>query len=448
MEERKPWRLFCFALYSVVFLLMLELAASGSFHLLEAAVLALGAAFLLLWWRHCRFSASRWWEEIRRPLGRLWWVPVLTAVYLAADMASFLYGPGREFAWQKYRAALPFAFTGACICTCCRGRGEREKVLKAVCWASAVSGAAAWVSIAFGGAVIPLCYSWRMTLRRDYNMFAVALLSGMFTSVYLAAKKPTPARIWASALLWAELLPAVWLSGSRRALLMLIPGGAVLLGVLLQRAGKESREALRRAMLAAAAAAAAAVLLTLLAQALMEKRYEQQGPVAAEDGGGTTAAQRYETAVSGGLFSKRSLIWRTALREAASYRGGQVLFGKGGGWNILLYDTVDVPELKEAYAHLDGAKGLLSAHSFLLADYLEGGLLRLLCGVAALAGYALAALVLLRADGADGAFYGIMLAVILADNLVSNRFGLLYDRMFWIFPLCMLFTLAERRDLT
>lgn len=447
MEEKRPWRLFCLALYGTVFLMMLELAAAGSFYLLEVSVAALAAAFFLLWWGHCRFSLSRCWEEIRRPLGRLWWVPALTAGYLAVDLFSFLYGPGRAFAWQKYKAAAPFAFVGLCICICCRGERERERVLKAVCWASAVSGAAAWISVIGGGALIPLCYSWRMTLRRDYNMFAVALLSGLFTSAYLAAKKPSPLRIWACALLWAELLPEVWLSGSRRALLMLVPGGALLLGVLLYRAGREGKKALCRALAALAVAAALTALLAPAAGALMERRYERQGPVAAE-GGGTTAAQRYETAVTGGLFSKRALIWRAALREAASYRGAQVLLGKGGGWNILLYDTVEDPELEAAYAYLDGAKGLLSAHSFLLADFLEGGLLRLLSGAAALAGYGFAALALWRSDGADGAFYGVMLAVVLVDNLVSNRFGLLYDRMFWLFLPCMLFTLADRRDLT
>ena len=448
MESWISRRWLCTSLFCAVFFLMFELAASGSFHLLEVSMLLLAAAFLAFAWQRYRLSPSRWWEEVRRPLGRLWWVPALTALYLAADMVSFWYGPGREFAWQKYKAVLPFAFTGVCILTACREERAREGVLRAVCWASAAAGAFAWAGVLTGGAAAPLWYSWRMSLRRDYNMFAVALLCGMFAALYLAAQKPSSGRVWACALLWAELLPAVWLSGSRRALLMLLPAGALLEGALLFRAGWEGRAALRGAVLACAAALTFSLAAVPAAQAVMERRYEQQGPVAAEGGGGSTAGERYETALSGGLFSKRAEIWRVGLEEAFTYRGAELLFGKGGGWNIRLYDEAEDVGLEEAYHYLNGEKGLLSAHNFLLADFLEGGILRLLAGAASTGGYLFAALALLRARGADGAFYGVMLGVILAGNLVSNRFGLLYDRMFWIFPLCMLLTLAQRRDLT
>ena len=143
-----------------------------------------------------------------------------------------------------------------------------------------------------------------------------------------------------------------------------------------------------------------------------------------------SALERYEQIGQEGGSSKRMLIWSVALREYHGYDGGEKLFGKGFGYDVLLYRLSDDPALAESYE--PQSRQLLCAHSFLLADLLNGGLVQAVLGVGVwfFIGAFLLRSLLLKRRGAM--FFCIALGITFVNNAISNRYGFLYDKYFWL----------------
>ena len=173
-------------------------------------------------------------------------------------------------------------------------------------------------------------------------------------------------------------------------------------------------------------------MLTALLQVYLDWRYERllQEDVPMVSSAQGSALERYEQIGQEGGSSKRMLIWSVALREYHGYDGGEKLFGKGFGYDVLLYRLSDDPALAESYE--PQSRQLLCAHSFLLADLLNGGLVQAGLGVGVwfFIGAFLLRSLLLKRRGAM--FFCIALGITFINNAISNRYGFLYDKYFWL----------------
>ena len=77
--------------------------------------------------------------------------------------------------------------------------------------------------------------------------------------------------------------------------------------------------------------------------------------------------------------------------------------------------------------------GALSAHNMLLADLLDGGVIKLAFLLYLIFATAISCILITLKRPFTGLPVGIILAVCMINSLVSNRFGLLYDRYFIFF---------------
>ena len=367
------------------------------------------------------------------------WLPL--TVYLLLDATGYLFGGEWQLFWEKYRVTVPLmAIAGLMLLA---GKRETTAAVFAGMGAAALAVVPATLFRYFGWNGLSLEYLLRFSLRRDYNMYATALLIGWIGLFFLLLEQNHGGT---ALVISAVILPVMLLSGSRRVLLaalVAIPAAAAAL--LLRRIG---RGGTAKGAVGLLVASAAVWCLTLsLEQALhglSEDPRSEQRTVQEGSSGQTAAFERYETIGDTSLFAKRKVIWRIAVRRLGESSGREWMLGRGGGENIRLYDRIGA-ELDDIYPDRELRLGALSAHNMLLADLLDGGLIKAAVLLWLLAACGLGSFRTLLADPVRGLALGMILGYTVAGNLVSNRYGLLYDRAFLLcYPLFALE--AERKD--
>lgn len=442
----------CAVLAAIVF----ELCATTSFHTLDLLLVVLAAVLALTLLESARGGAFPFIKELYSRLGGAlpFLAPALLGLYLLYDFIGIFYSPVPELAAAKYKVVVLMLFISLCMLVYIKNTKRLRAVLLTL---GAAAGAAALITVLnylFSGP-FPIFYTMRFTLRRDYNVFATTLLLGYLCVLYLFH---TTAQSTKKCILFAldsaVTLTVLYLSGSRRVFMMLPPMLIFWLAVLLFR--QRTWRGLGRLMLTVSAAFALFIFSTLSLQGYMNRQYEQYGgygfgQAGSGQSGEGTPAERYQTVEEGSMLTKRKIIWGIAWDEYKSFTAAQKLFGKGFGYDIALYDDAESEELAKEYAHLDGEKGLLSAHNFLLADLLNGGAVKALLGAALLGSLLWACVRLLRCSFAGAAFYGNALLVVVLGSFISNRYGFLYDKFFYIFALLLLMdvgiTAGEKVDI-
>lgn len=352
--------------------------------------------------------------------------------YLILDVAGFLRSEEFGMLWEKYRVTvLLLALMGAMLLS-----GKREAAFDAVFSGTGLASLAVVLTTLFryfGGSSAPLEYLLRFSLRRDYNMYATALFIGWICCFFLLCGKERLG--WALAVT-ALILPVLLLSGSRRVMLA-VPVAAAW-SLISSEKGR-----LRRRTAAVLGCGLAVLAATLLLQSALMGLSSSPKAVNRVSGGGsgsaqTAAAERYETIGHGSMLTKRRVIWGIALEELSGYSPAEWAFGRGGGENIRLYDRTGKP-LDGVYPDRELRRGALSAHSALLADLLDGGILKAAALIWLLGACGWGCLKLLLRESGRGLAIGMILGFTVLSNLVSNRYGLLYDRAFLLFyPLLLL----------
>lgn len=430
MEKRLPV-LFHLALFFTFF----ELAAGRSFHLMELSLLLLlGAAAL---------SAKYLWERkcLLRPLTDYWlfWG---FSLYLFLDALGALAPADWALSYEKYRVVGLMAvltLLGALLLD------SREAIDRVFATLALAAVAAALLSVLgrMGAGPFPSEYDLRLSLRRDYNMFAVTILLGWSGGAFLLLRQGVSAKNRGILLLIAGVcLPPVLLSGSRRAVLLFLPIGLLVTGTALVRGWKAGKllSAIGGTVLAFSLVAA----LTIAGSSLLQNLPEQ-APGLPGGGGETELQDRYETIAEGSFLSKRRILWRIAWEEYSGYPPFEKLTGQGLGRDVVLYRESGDQELCATYPQAEQREAL-SAHNFLLSDLLSGGYLKAAAGLALLLALLVDGLTLLQKDPARALPYGVILGTAVLQNAVSGRYGFLYDKWFFFFSFLLLRELSLIRE--
>ncbi len=363
-------------------------------------------------------------------------VLISMAAYLSADAVNFFVFGNLALAWQKYRVVAVLMLLFASLIILRHKTGLTRLVLLAV-GLSAVAVSLATLAYYFLPLRWPLYYTARFSMRRDYNMYATQLVTGLIALAYgciAADGKKTPAALPA---LLPIAMPVVLslglLSGSRRVLIML-PIVLAVLAASLVAAGVRSSGS--RRVWAAIGCVVVIAALTVAETALF--RYglsqinapgSQTRGIAQAPAAETELMERYETIRSSSILEKRRVIWGIALQALSKYSVIDLVFGRGGGENIVLYDRI-TDRLDTIYPDRQARLGALSAHNMLLADLLDGGVLKLAALLYLIFASGISCILIAVKRPFTGLPVGMILAVCMINSLVSNRFGLLYDRYF------------------
>ena len=430
-----------------------EIGASSIYRLFPLSLIPLVAAFAF--WIlnrrkkgliHLAGQTIAPWRDAAIPL--IW---ILS--YLLWDGINLLYAPIWQYGWEKYRVVLPMLFVSLCLVCVLQDRKGRNGLLLIFTGAGMLLSIGSVVNYLVWR-VYPLYYTLRLTLRRDYNMFATAVLLGMLSGygLIVTSKKSYGIKTLLLGALTALELPVLYLSGSRRTyLLLLLFLPLFLLLFSIDRARKDSwKQALTGAMALVLGVGALSFGEVFLMEGCMNQMYQQQGEIpelVPVPGGETTVGERYDTTTDGSALDKRLMLWRIAWEDYRSSGTLAQTVGQGLGYDILLYDLSDDPELAAEYPDPSVRMGVLSAHNMLLTDLLSGGWIKGVLLVGMLLALAWRVLLLIWSRQWMGFVYGCILFTIVAGNGVSNRFGLLYDKFFYFYVgLTLWETISFRRD--
>lgn len=401
-----------------------DLAAGTSWGLME---LFCGAWFLC-WLPQAARELARGSLWPRRRMVQLLWL--LLGLYLGWDLWLGVRDGAWGLLWEKYRTVLPGAGVGGCLWLAGRKNPTVSgPVLRTLGWSGVAAGAAAVLNLT-GIGLLPIYYGRRISLRLDYNVYSTVLLVALLCgSVWLLYRGR---RVGAQGALFAWLAPLLVLSASRRSVLLLIPLAAVLFatagGLCLSHGeGRRFLAALGASLVGACFvfAALGQFLVFQYDRLLQSGRGELLSP------GEGSVFSRYETLTEEWGGSRRALIWELCWEQVQQGDTVERWTGQGFGADRLLYRQSRDPRLLSAYTWEEREN--LSAHGFLLADALNGGWVQVGLGAALWAGMAAAGWACLRRSWAQGLVLGGGLGLVLLNNLISNRFGFLSDRYFWVF---------------
>ena len=425
------------------FALFFDLACPRSLYLPEISTPLTAAALLLRFIRGGRL----------RTRCLLCAPALLLIVYIALDILSFLRGDLRAFA-EKYRVAAVCALNAAGLYISLNDGALSPRGIYLTLYAAGMSVGIAALADRFWLNFSQTQYTVRITLRNDYNMYATVLLFAAIGG--LGALFSRPAKPWRYAAFFASaafLGVMAYLSGSRRIFMAQLPVGLLSIFAAVysctDRADERHGRDIRSLFAVTASAAAFTLLAALAVPAVLGALESQNAPSGGAPSGETTLSERYdslERAEDRDALGTRRVLWSAAMEEIAGMDAGELLFGRGGGYDIALYDRLlqsGGSALHESFGDCEKYLGKLSAHNFLLSDILCGGILKAAVSAAlwiSLAIYALRGIL-------DAPLRKIPCAMLLAvpfvNSFISNRYGFLYDRCFWTAAVITIFTALE-----
>lgn len=362
-------------------------------------------------------------------------VLISMAVYLSTDAVTFFIYGDLALAWQKYRvvAVLMLLFASLCIL---RHRPNLTKLLLLTVGMSSVVVSIFTLAYYFLPLRLPLYYTARFSMRRDYNMYATQLVTGLIALVFGVIAAKSKKALFGLAAVLPAILALSTLSGSRRVLIMLpvvltvLAAALIVAGVKLF--GKRRSGAIIGCLVVVAMLAVFETVLFRHGLARINAPGSQTRSIAQEPVSETELSERYETIRSSSILEKRKIIWGIAVESLSKYSVPELIFGRGGGGNITLYDEITTP-LDSIYPDRQARLGALSAHNMMLADLLDGGIIKLSALLCLVLTTGISCIVIALKKPFIGLPIGMILAVCMINSMVSNRFGLLYDRYFVLF---------------
>ncbi len=431
------------SLYTTVFLLTFEMAATFSFYLLEVSLSVLSLSFLVTLLCEEGVSPVGWMTVLVGRASSFLPIVFSALVYLAVDLITNLYSPSLGVALPKYKVVLVMLLVTAVILYNCKGIEELIGLQVTFAAAGVFISVITIINYLFP-VIYPVYYTLRLTLRTDYNMFATTVYTTMVAGVYLAINSKLS--IWKKMacviFLFSTELTVIFLSGSRRIYIAILPTVGVTVAVFIIKEIKMRGRRLQTA-LASICMAVGISLLTLGSVQIMYRQmlytYREQGVTGARGMLGkaeTKVSQRYETLADSSIWSKRTVIWGIAVDEIAGYSPIELTVGKGNGYNILLYDR-EGDRLQGIYPDVEKRTGALSAHNILLADLLDGGIMKLLALILLLSVLGCYLAIFLIMDYTAAMPYLFIIGCAVMGSMISNRYGLLYDKFFYIFATMM-----------
>lgn len=145
--------------------------------------------------------------------------------------------------------------------------------------------------------------------------------------------------------------------------------------------------------------------------------------------GETRLEDRYETInISEGL-SSRSLVWEIAIKEIKKMDALEIIFGRGSGYNLSIYQTEENASLINPDVEPQEIK--YDPHNIILNDILEGGIIKILFIIIIVVMVIYIALKNIKYNNQESILILCVGMILGATLMLSARTGLLGNDLFW-----------------
>lgn len=404
-----------------------------------------------------RQSFDRFWK-LMRPV----FIPLF--LYLAFDIFSLIWTQDIAFSFRKYASIIPMLvlLAGQALIYFSLEM-DLQKAFKRM-------------MAALGLMTIVLClWTWmvyfrdqrtayilRLSLQVDYNQYATSILLGSICGMYTLVSLPGDGIGKAAGLFAfnALTLPVLYLSGSRRTMILLLPVVAGYFVMLFLVRPKKGRGRLRPGEQFSRFVPALGLVLAIILsfgvvriyQIQAEKVYKdmemdhalQTGKYPFEFKKEMTLAAKQDTLSDGSAMAKRSALWKTALAELKGYSPVDWLIGRGGSHHRDLYRKPDHTSLLYPDGKVPDQPRDLHPHSFILLALLDHGLIGLALSLILVAAALILTFKCLK-DKMTLTFTALVLygGVLLAGQAIDSILGIQENRLTWIFIMILVLAISK-----
>lgn len=363
-------------LYGALFFYLLETALPDVWLLSPAQICLLGAGWQCWKNREPLWSWRPFREKEYRAIFR--WM----AVYILLWGVSFFYTrQGADF-FHPWVTVIQMAG----LLFLCGYQAQNDGAFsKRIFWAPLFSAVTAVLLAVILYIAKQTPYQLRISPIRDYNQYAMVLLFG---EIVLWVRSPFARKagkgVWTEGLTASLLLTGIWLSGSRRGMIL---AAVVFLwhvawdGYHCFRLAKSRvrRRWIRRLFLENLLIFAAVFCFVLALTAAMPR---ERGEVLSENGQReNTLLGTAETIQTGEAMGKRGEIWWAAFHAYLDFSPVEKWWGRGNSYPYDLYEQAWGDRVRKSYGMMELPYGALNPHNFLLTELLSGGILRLTAAI-------------------------------------------------------------------
>lgn len=149
----------------------------------------------------------------------------------------------------------------------------------------------------------------------------------------------------------------------------------------------------------------------------------------------TSISQRYDTInVEEGMVSRQN-IWKVSIAGIKEFDLKELIFGKGNGysWNIYENDEdEEVRELLDLYGMEKSKPQWMMPHNFILTEFLEGGLLKILLILFLTIAIIYSLFQYIKTDNVYGCMFLLLYFCFAANFMLGTTHGLLGEDLFWL----------------
>lgn len=361
---------------------------------------------------------------------------LILTLYIVIDLVGILYSPAKVFAATKYAVVIPMAVLILMFYFTIESKQDIKNILLAMGLGS-VTIAAYTLLAYFVCTSIKVSYYTQLSLIKDYNISSTLILMGVtiILTLIIQSKFQGKVKFILFALVSVICSPVIYLSGSRRSLILIFAEGAVIVLYYIFASLKNRKKVLSTFCIAIAMVAltgASVIGVQSLLKTQSEDIKEVKVVDAVNENGLTT---KYESLRNGRALVKREYIWGLAFKDIKSSNAKQKFIGKGSSYDCYMYTFVYKKEMNSLYSGKVGVLGDMHPHNAFLSDMLNGGIIKLVVSIAVWLAILIQLIVLLKDDIDKLIIVLLPWGTIVSNMMMSGRYGYIYYKEFWMITL-------------
>ena len=442
----KTQKLFEISLLGTIFLLSFELSAGSSFYAVYIFLLGTVLSFAYLLFKNIKNESNRLAVFLNGLDFSSIGIITFFCLYIATDFINFLLSDYKDLAIGKYKVVVLMLFISTAIFVYVKNKRKEFNIHLSLGICSIFICVMSYFNY-FVLRLYPIYYTLRLSLRSDYNMYVVAILTGLVCIFYYVKVYGEKSYyLYLYFIVMPLCSSCVILSGSRRGFLFLLSIGVIFLISDILPINKDIIEIIKKI------ATKIPIYLVIIAEIFLIVFISEKGLYALYEKHGsfinsqneivkieneTSYANRLETIGEGSFLTKRIVIWNEAIKEIQSFNNKNLVFGKGDGYDIYIYSKNTNEELNKLY-DMDKNKFNLSPHCFILSDILCGGFWKAGISVLFWIFVGIKLIKIIIKEKMLSFLYIIPLGMVFLNSLISGRYGFLYDKYLYIFLVIIL----------
>ena len=357
----------------------------------------------------------------------------ILGLYIVIDLIGMIYSPVRIFAFTKYAVVIPMVILILMFYFTIETKQDINNILLAMGLGS-ITIAVYTLLAYFVFTGIKVSYYTQLSLIKDYNISSTLILMGAVITLIMIiqSKFQGKTKFILFTLVSITSSSVIYLSGSRRSLILIFAEGAVIVLYYLFVSFRDRKKFIKT-MLVTIIMLVVTSLSVMGTQALLKTQSQEikkdkiVNPMLEND-----LSVKYESLQNGRALVRREYIWGLAFKNIKDFSFKQKLVGKGSSYDCYMYTYVYQKEMNSLYSGKVGKLGDMHPHNGFLSDLLNGGILKLIVSIGVWIAIFIQLIVLLSKDIDKLMLVLLSWGTIFSNMMMSGRYGYIYYKEFWM----------------